>query len=144
MNCPYASAHGYFCLLNSFIFFLQFSLHFREKFFWWAQGENTQISLFIFLPPHPPNTLKKKISFHFFSKVFHPPYFTSKQIHHQGLFGQEDGKVREQKSGRMNFFFFFSCGEKQKNRKCSLYKFTIMSVWEKKRDQRSRKKWVGL
>ena len=32
---------GYFCPLSSFIFNLQFSLHFGEKTFWWARGENT-------------------------------------------------------------------------------------------------------
>lgn len=29
-------------------------------------------------------------------------------------------------------FFFFSCGENGENRKCNLYKFTIMSVWDRK------------
>ena len=28
--------------------------------------------------------------------------------------------------------FFFSCGEKGENRKYSLYKFTIISVWDRK------------
>ena len=33
-NCPCASAHVHFCLLNNLIFSLQFSLHFGEKTFW--------------------------------------------------------------------------------------------------------------
>ena len=46
------TGHGHFCPLSSLIFSLQFSLHFREKTFWWAWEENTQAPPFIFLPPH--------------------------------------------------------------------------------------------
>ena len=72
-------AYGHFCLLNNLIFSLQFSLHFGEKTFWWAQGEDTQAPSFIFLPPYPIKHTPKSFSSHFLLKVFHPLYFTSKQ-----------------------------------------------------------------
>ena len=63
------------------IFFLEFSLYFGEKSFWWVRGENTWISLLIFLPPHLTKHTSKSFPSHFLSKIFHPPYFTSKQTH---------------------------------------------------------------
>ena len=38
---PCANAYGHFHPLNSFIFSLQFSLHFGEKTFWLGWRENT-------------------------------------------------------------------------------------------------------
>ena len=40
----------------------QFSLHFGEKTFWWARGENTWAPLFIFLHSYPLKHTPKKIS----------------------------------------------------------------------------------
>ena len=39
----------------------QFSLHFGEKTFWWARGENTWAPLFIFLHSYPLKHTPKKI-----------------------------------------------------------------------------------
>ena len=74
-----ASIHGHFRQLSNLIFSLKFSLHFGEKTFWWAQGEDTQAPSFIFLPPYPIKHTPKSFSSHFLLKVFHPLYFTSKQ-----------------------------------------------------------------
>ena len=41
-------------------------------------------NLFSFLPTQP-NTLQKSFSSYFISKVFHPPYFPSKQTHPKSL-----------------------------------------------------------
>ena len=38
---PCAFAYGYFCPLNSPIFFFQISLQFRKEIFWLTRGENT-------------------------------------------------------------------------------------------------------
>ena len=46
--------------------------------------------LFSFLPAQP-NTLQKSFHFYFLSKVFHLPYFTSKQIHPYVTFGMTFG-----------------------------------------------------
>ena len=80
-NCPCVSAHGYFCLLSSPIFFLRFYLHLERKLFS-GPGEKTPKPhhLFLFLLIQL-NTLQKSFPSHFFSKVFHPPYFTFKQTH---------------------------------------------------------------
>ena len=60
---------------------LVFSLFWRENFFDDLR-EKTPGShqLFSFLHTQP-NTLKKCFPSHFLSKIFHPPYFTSKQTH---------------------------------------------------------------
>ena len=134
MNCPYARAHGYFCLLNSFIFFLQFSLHFREKFFWWAQGENTQISLFIFLPPHPPNTLKKKNFFPFFLQSF-----SSTLFHLQTNTPSRSVWLGRWKSKRIEkwkdeFFFFFLVVEKSRRIENVVYINLLLCLYGKKKE----------
>ena len=41
-----------------------------EKTFWWAQGENTWVSQFIFFPPHPTKHTLKKFSFLFSFQSF--------------------------------------------------------------------------
>ena len=69
-QCPYASTQGHFCPLSNPIFSLQFSLHFWEKTFSWAHGENTWAPPFIFLPPHPTKYTPKKFSFPFSLKSF--------------------------------------------------------------------------
>ena len=73
--------HGHFCSNVMPNFSLQFSLHFGEKTFWWVKRENIWTSPFIFLPLHPTKHTLKSFHFHFLSKVFHLPYFTSKQTH---------------------------------------------------------------
>ena len=60
---------------------IQFSLHFGEKTFWWAQRENTWALLIFSLPSLQPNTHQKSFPSRFLSKIFHPPYFISKQTH---------------------------------------------------------------
>ena len=77
----YKFINEYFCPLSSFIFSFQFSPHFGEKTFWWVRGENTEALQFIFFSPTQPNTLQKSLNSYFLFKVFHPPYFTSKQKH---------------------------------------------------------------
>ena len=48
----------------------KFSLHFEEKTFWWAKGENTWVLSFIFLPSHPTKYTPKNISFLFSLQSF--------------------------------------------------------------------------
>ena len=74
-------AHGYFCQSrknSSSLSFLSIlgKKHFDEP------GEKTlePHHLFSFLPTQP-NTLQKSFPSHFLFKVFHPPYFNSKQTH---------------------------------------------------------------
>ena len=84
---PCAITHGHFCskMMSNFslqFFSLQFfSLHFGDKTFWWVRRENTWVPKFIFLPPHPTEHTPKSFPSYFLSKVFHPPYSTSKQTH---------------------------------------------------------------
>ena len=66
--------HGNFCLKMKHNFSLHFSLHFEEKIFWWAQGKNTYVRPFIFLPSHLTKQTQKSFSPHFLSKVFHPQF----------------------------------------------------------------------
>ena len=70
------TSHGHFCLLSSLIF----SSFWRENFLVGPRRKDLALP-FIFLPFHPTKHTQKKISSHFLSKVFHPPYFTSKQTH---------------------------------------------------------------
>ena len=72
MNCLCASTHGHFCPLSNLIFFLQFSLNFWEKTFWWARVKNIQTPLFIFLSPHSTKHTSKKFSFSFSLQSIHP------------------------------------------------------------------------
>ena len=65
--CTYTWA---FLSIKQSIFFLQFSLHFREKTFWWARRENIWTLLSIFLPPYPTKYTPKKFSFPFSLKSF--------------------------------------------------------------------------
>ena len=69
-------ARGHFC--PSLIRFSpnKFSLHIGENF---LVGSGVPHHYFP-LSPSQPNTLQK-VSSHFLSKVFNPPYFTYKQIH---------------------------------------------------------------
>ena len=60
---------------------IQFSLHFGEKTFWWARRENIWALLIFSLPSLQPNTHQKSFPSRFLSKIFHPPYFISKQTH---------------------------------------------------------------
>ena len=46
-----------------------------------VQRENTYIPPFIFLSPHPTKHTPKSFHSYFLSKIFHLPYFTSKQTH---------------------------------------------------------------
>ena len=64
-NCTWA-----FLSIEQSIFFLQFSLYFREKTFWWARRKNIWTLLFIFLPPYPTKYTPKKFSFPFSLKSF--------------------------------------------------------------------------
>ena len=57
--------HLHFCLLNSHIFSIKFSLNFGEKTFWWVQRENTWISPFIFLLSHSTERTQKSFPSHF-------------------------------------------------------------------------------
>ena len=75
------TGHRHFCPLSSFIFSLQFSLHFEEKTFWWTQEKNTWAQPLIFLLLHLTKHTQKSLHSHFLSKIFHPPYFTSKQTY---------------------------------------------------------------
>ena len=52
----------------------QFSLHFGEKTFWWAWGENIWVPPFTFLLPYLTKHTPKKFSSLFFSSKFfiHP------------------------------------------------------------------------
>ena len=52
---------AYLSIKKKFIL-TQFSLHFGEKIFWWARGENTWAPLFIFLHSYPLKHTPKKIS----------------------------------------------------------------------------------
>ena len=70
----------YFCPLSNLIFSFQFSLHFGKNFLVGSERTPGSYHLFFFLPTQS-NTLQKKISSHFLSKVFQLPYFTSKQTH---------------------------------------------------------------
>ena len=70
MKCPCVSAHGYFCSFCSSIFFLQFSLYFGKKTFWWVREENTQAPPFTFLPLHRTKHTSKKFSFPFSLQSF--------------------------------------------------------------------------
>ena len=51
-------------------FFPPSFLSILEKTFWWARGENTEVSLFIFLPPHPTKHNLKKFLFLFSLQSF--------------------------------------------------------------------------
>ena len=75
---PCALAHGYFRHLSiKFISLSFFSI--LERNIWWVWGDNIQAPLiFSSFPSLQPNTRQKSFSSHFFSKVFIPPYFTSK------------------------------------------------------------------
>ena len=90
-NCPYASAHGYFCLLSNLIFSFQISLHFGEKTFMSAQGENTRTPPFIFLLFHPTKYTLKKVFLPIFSPKFsihsisHPNKHTLKDLNHRWI-----------------------------------------------------------
>ena len=48
----------------------QFSLHFGEKTFWWARGENIQAPPFIFLSSHPTKHTLKMFCFSFSLQSF--------------------------------------------------------------------------
>ena len=70
---------------------LVFSLFLRENFFV-GLGPNIYFPfslplgpLFIFIPLHPTKHTRKSVPTHFFFKVFHPFYFTSKQTHSNNL-----------------------------------------------------------
>ena len=81
MNCSRVSAYRHFYPLSSLIFSLHISLHFEEKNFGGLRVKTLEShNLFSFVPIQP-NILQKSFSSHFLSKVFHPPYFTSKQTH---------------------------------------------------------------
>ena len=71
--------------------FLVFSLFLRESFFV-DPGPNIYFPfslplgpLYIFIHLHPTKHTRKSVPFHFFFKVFHPFYFTSKQTHPNNL-----------------------------------------------------------
>ena len=70
------TSRGHFCLLSSLIF----SSFWGENFLVGPRRKDLALP-FIFLSFHPTKHTQKKISSHFLSKVFHPPYFTSKQTH---------------------------------------------------------------
>ena len=70
---------------------LVFSLFLSENFFV-GLGPNIYFPfslplgpLFIFIPLHPTKHTRKSVPTHFFFKVFHPFYFTSKQTHSNNL-----------------------------------------------------------
>ena len=72
-------AHGHFHLLNSS--FSPFSfLPILERKPFYGQKILRSHYLFSFFPTQL-NTFQKSFYFHFLSKVFHSPYFTSKQTH---------------------------------------------------------------
>ena len=56
---------AYFWKLISWAFPSQFSPHFGERTFWWAQGENTWALPFIFLHLHLTKHTQKKFFFPF-------------------------------------------------------------------------------
>ena len=58
-----------------------FSLHFGEKTFWRAQGENIWAPPFILLPSHLTKYILKKFFSLFSFQSFSSTYFTSKQTH---------------------------------------------------------------
>ena len=84
-NCLYATAYGHFCPLSSLFFSFSFLFILERKLF---DGPGEKIFepyyLFSFLPTQL-NILQKNFPSHFLSKVLHPLYFTSKQIHHMNL-----------------------------------------------------------
>ena len=57
-----------------------FSPFWRENFFMGPGRKHLDPTIY-FLPPHPTKHTSKSFPSHFFSKVFQPPYFTSKQTH---------------------------------------------------------------
>ena len=74
-------AHGYFCHLTIKFLPLNFLSILEKKYFGGTREKIPEPHQFISLLSLQPNTHLKSFSFHFLSKVFHPPYFTSKQTH---------------------------------------------------------------
>ena len=84
-NCLYATAYGHFCPLSSLFSSFSFLFILERKLFG-GPGEKIfgPYYLFSFLPTQL-NILQKNFPSHFLSKVLHPLYLTSKQIHHINL-----------------------------------------------------------
>ena len=73
--------NSHFCPLNNLIFsFSIFSPIWREKFLV-SQGKKHLGPPFIFLSSHPTKYITKSFPSYFLFKIFHPPYFTSKQTY---------------------------------------------------------------
>ena len=73
--------YGHFCHLSIKFLPLNFLSILERKHFGETGEKIPEPHQFISLPSLQPNTHQKSFSFHFLSKVFHPPYFTSKQTH---------------------------------------------------------------
>ena len=75
--------HGHFCQSRKNSSLLSFLSILERKHFGGPREKRPgPHHLFSFLPIQP-NTCQKSFPFYFLSKVFHPPYFTSKQTHSQ-------------------------------------------------------------
>ena len=73
--------NSHFCPLNNLIFsFSIFSPIWRENFLV-SQGKKHLGPPFIFLSSHPTKYITKSFPSYFLFKIFHPPYFTSKQTY---------------------------------------------------------------
>ena len=104
------TGYGYFCLLNSFIFSYQFSFYFREKNFWWVGRENTWTPSFIFLHFYPNKHTQKKFLSYFLSKVFYPPYYTSKQTHLKDVSGHHKHLLYVNPTKIMSWYWYILQG----------------------------------
>ena len=81
LMCNNGNAHGHFRpLSNLFSPFSFLSILGRKLFDWFGEKTLRPHHLFSFLSIQL-NTLQKISIFYFLSKVFHLPYFTSKQTH---------------------------------------------------------------
>ena len=77
-NCTW---DGHFCHLSIKFLPLSFLSILERKHFGRLEEKTPMVHQIFSLSSLQPNTQKKKFSSYFLSKVFHPPYFTSKQKH---------------------------------------------------------------
>ena len=90
------------CSIFSFIFLSIL----ERKFFGGFRKKIPEFQhLFSFLSTKP-NILQKSFLSHFYFIVFHPLYFTFKQIHPKGSFGWKSGKVGGWKNRRIEKILF--------------------------------------
>ena len=114
--------------MRIFVIYLLHSFHsvfssFQREHFGGSTEKTTGPYQFFSLPSLQPNTHKKSFPFHFLSKVFHLPYFTSKQTHSYTQSSWRNEKVGGQKRFWFPSFLFDWEWKSRKMKKVSLYKF---------------------